>query len=286
MTILNKVVSLALGVFALLSFEQIQAQQISLGESISLPSNILNENRTINIYLPPYYQPNDTVKYPVVYILDGGVEEDFIHLTGLFRANSQPWVDRFPEAIVVGIENVNRRRDFTFAVPNIDFLDQLKYSKDFFPQYGGAEPYAAFLAGELIPYIDQHYNTTSERTVVGESLAGLMSSYLLIKHPHVFSNYVIVSPSFWWGEEKLLDETTVCLLNKIKHPVHVYVGLPSKEEDEMMYEVGTRFYSFLQQNPMIHATFDYMPDEVHATVLHQATLNAIKKGFHKTKTAQ
>lgn len=286
MTILHKVLSLALGVFALLSFEQTQAQQISLGESISLKSNILNENRTINIYLPPYYQANDTVKYPVVYILDGGVEEDFIHLAGLFRVNSQPWIDRFPEAIVVGIENVNRRRDFTFAVPNIDFLDQLKYSKDFFPQYGGAEPYAAFLEGELIPYIDQHYNTTSERTVVGESLAGLMSSYLLIKHPHVFSNYVIVSPSFWWGEEKLLDETTVCLLNKIKHPVHVYVGLPNKEEDEMMYEVGTRFYSFLQQNPMIHATFDYMPDEVHATVLHQAVLNAIKKGFHKTKTAQ
>ncbi|MGS4345700.1 alpha/beta hydrolase [Myroides odoratus] len=281
MTILHKVLSLALGVFALLSFEQTQAQQISLGESISLPSNILNENRTINIYLPPYYQANDTVKYPVVYILDGGVEEDFIHLAGLFRVNSQPWIDRFPEAIVVGIENVNRRRDFTFAVPNIDFLDQLKYSKDFFPQYGGAEPYAAFLEGELIPYIDQHYNTTSERTVVGESLAGLMSSYLLIKHPYIFTNYVIVSPSFWWGEEQLLDETSVCLLNKINHPVNVYVGLPSKEEDEMMYEVGTRFYSFLQQNPMIHSTFDYMPEEVHATVLHQAVLNAIKKGFHK-----
>lgn len=281
MTILHKVLSLALGVFALLSFEQTQAQQISLGESISLPSNILNENRTINIYLPPYYQANDTVKYPVVYILDGGVEEDFIHLAGLFRVNSQPWIDRFPEAIVVGIENVNRRRDFTFAVPNIDFLDQLKYSKDFFPQYGGAEPYAAFLEGELIPYIDQHYNTTSERTVVGESLAGLMSSYLLIKHPYIFTNYVIVSPSFWWGEEQLLDETSVCLLNKINHPVNVYVGLPSKEEDKMMYEVGSRFYSFLQQNPMIHSTFDYMPEEVHATVLHQAVLNAIKKGFHK-----
>ena len=280
MTVLNKVLSAVFCLVAFTALGQKEAQKISIGESIALESNILNETRTINIYLPPYYQPNDTIKYPVVYILDGGVEEDFIHLAGIFRVNSQPWINRFPEAIVVGIENVNRRRDFTFAVPNIDFLDKLKYSKDFFPQYGGAEPYAAFLEGELIPYIDQHYNTTNVRTVVGESLAGLMSSYLLIKHPNLFSNYIIVSPSFWWGEEELLNETNQCLLKKIKQPVNVYVGVPSKEEDEMMYEVGHRFYSYLKQNPAIHATFDYMPEEVHATVLHQAVLHAIKKQFH------
>ncbi|QQU03630.1 alpha/beta hydrolase [Myroides odoratus] len=281
MTFLNKILAPIFCLVAFVAFGQKEAQKITIGESITLESNILNETRTINIYLPPYYQPNVTIKYPVVYILDGGVEEDFIHLTGIFRVNSQPWINRFPEAIVVGIENVNRRRDFTFAVPNIDFLDKVGYSKEFFPQYGGAEPYAAFLESELMPYIDQHYNTNEERTVVGESLAGLMSSYLLIKHPHLFTNYIIVSPSFWWGEEKLLDETTVCLLNKIKHPVNVYVGVPSKEEDAMMFEVAERFYSYLQKNPVIHSTFDYMPDEVHATVLHQATHNALKKQFYK-----
>ncbi|EHQ42339.1 alpha/beta hydrolase [Myroides odoratus] len=281
MTFLNKILALIFCLVAFVAFGQKEAQKITIGESITLESTILNETRTINIYLPPYYQPNDTVKYPVVYILDGGVEEDFIHLAGIFRVNSQPWINRFPEAIVVGIENVNRRRDFTFAVPNLDFLDKVGYSKEFFPQYGGAEPYAAFLESELMPYIDQHYNTKEERTVVGESLAGLMSSYLLIKHPHLFTNYIIVSPSFWWGEEKLLDDTTVCLLNKIKHPVSVYVGVPSKEEDAMMFEVAERFYSYLQKNPVIHSTFDYMPDEVHATVLHQATHNALKKQFYK-----
>ncbi|MGG5507052.1 MULTISPECIES: alpha/beta hydrolase [unclassified Myroides] len=281
MTVLHKVLTATFFLFAFIAFGQKEANKITIGESITMESTILNETRTINIYLPPYYQPNDTIKYPVVYILDGGVEEDFIHLAGLFRVSSQPWINRFPEAIVVGIENVNRRRDFTFAVPNIDFLDKLKYSKDFFPQYGGAEPYAAFLEGELIPYIDQHYNTTNERTVVGESLAGLMSSYLLIKHPYLFSNYIIISPSFWWGEEELLNETNECLLKKIKQPVNVYVGVPSKEENEMMYEVGNRLYDMLQANPLIHSSFDYMKDEVHATVLHQGTLNALKKQFHR-----
>lgn len=286
MTVLNKVLSIAFCLVAFIAFGQKDTQKITLGESITLESSILNETRTINIYLPPYYQPNDTVKYPVVYILDGGIEEDFIHLAGIFRVNSQPWINRFPEAIVVGIENVNRRRDFTFAVPNIDFLDQVGFSRDYFKQYGGAEPYAAFLEGELIPYINQQYNTNDERTVVGESMAGLMSSYLLVKHPNLFSNYIIVSPSLWWGEEQLLNETTACLLKKIKNPVHVYVGVPNEAEDQMMFDEAKRFYTMLQANPVIHSTFDSMEDEVHATVLHQAAHNALKKQFHKVKTEQ
>ncbi len=280
MTVLNKVLTAAFFLLAFVAFGQKEAQKISIGESITLESNILNETRTINIYLPPYYQPNDTIKYPVVYILDGGVEEDFVHLAGIFRVSSQPWINRFPEAIVVGIENVNRRRDFTFAVPNIDFLDKVGFSRDYFTQYGGAEPYAAFLEGELIPYINQHYPTTDERTVVGESMAGLMSAYLLTKHPQIFTNYIIVSPSLWWGEEQLLDETTACLLKKIKNPVNVYVGVPNEAEDQMMFDEAKRFYHMLQANPLIHSHFDYMEDEVHATVLHQATLNALKKKFH------
>lgn len=217
MTISNKILSLAFSLFSLVLFGQQESKNISLGESIALPSTILNETRTINVYLPPYYQPNDTIKYPVVYILDGGVEEDFIHITGVFCVNSQPWINRFPEAIVVGIENTNRRRDFTFAVPTLDFLDKLGFSRDYFKQYGGAESYTTFLEKELIPYIDQHYNTTNNRTVIGESMAGLMSSYLLVQHSHLFTNYIIVSPSLWWGEEQLLEESTVDLLKKLNN---------------------------------------------------------------------
>jgi hypothetical protein len=52
------------------------------------------------------------------------VEEDFFHIAGIVRYNTQPWVERFPRSIVVGIENTNRRRDFTYAVPDLNFLEK------------------------------------------------------------------------------------------------------------------------------------------------------------------
>ncbi|MCE2682677.1 MAG: hypothetical protein LW704_06930 [Cryomorphaceae bacterium] len=94
-----------------------------LGEQRTIYSKFLNETRTINIYLPEDYHENDTTQYPVIYILDGGMEEDFIHLVGLVRFNTQPWIARFPRSIVVGIENTKRRRDFTFEVGSLDFLE-------------------------------------------------------------------------------------------------------------------------------------------------------------------
>ncbi len=92
-------------------------------------SDILKEDRNINIYLPEEFNPADATKYPVIYILDGGVEEDFFHIAGIVRYNTQPWVERFPRSIVVGIENTNRRRDFTYAVPDLNFLEKEGFKK-------------------------------------------------------------------------------------------------------------------------------------------------------------
>lgn len=277
--------SLLLMTVLLLGFSgmsQIKSKPLTIGTTEELHSNILNENRVVNVVLPPDYNANDTVKYPVVYILDGGVEEDFVHLVGLVRFNSQPWIARFPNSIIVGIETINRRQDMTFAVPNLDFVEKTGFSKDMFPKYGRAEAYTAFLESELIPHIEKNYKADATRTVIGESLAGLYSTYVLINHSYLFTNYIIISPSLWWGDGKLLDKTHTCLLEKIKQEVNVYVGLPSKEEDVMMYEQGKQLYDNLQKNKNIKSHFDYLPNEIHSTVIHQAVYNAFQKLYPTT----
>lgn len=50
---------------------------VTFGETTVFPSKVLDEDRRVNVYLPPLYAENPEKKYPVVYILDGGVEEDF-----------------------------------------------------------------------------------------------------------------------------------------------------------------------------------------------------------------
>ena len=65
-------------------FSQNNTKPLVFGNSEVFHSNILKEDRNINIYLPEEFNPTDATKYPVIYILDGGVEEDFSILQGLY----------------------------------------------------------------------------------------------------------------------------------------------------------------------------------------------------------
>ena len=73
------------------------------GITEEIQSTQLSEKRVLNIYLPEGYSKNDTIKYPVIYLLDGSADEDFIHIVGLIQFNSFSWVSRVPKSIVVGI---------------------------------------------------------------------------------------------------------------------------------------------------------------------------------------
>jgi enterochelin esterase-like enzyme len=52
---------------------------IAFGVNVSLESNVLDETRILNIYLPPSYDTATEETYPVIYLLDGGVHEDYHH---------------------------------------------------------------------------------------------------------------------------------------------------------------------------------------------------------------
>jgi predicted alpha/beta superfamily hydrolase len=107
-----------------------------------------------------------------------------------------------PESIVVGIGNVDRKRDFTY--PSQNKLDQKE-----FPTSGQSEKFINFLEKELQPFVDSTYRITELKTIIGQSLGGLLTTEILFKKPELFDNYIIVSPSLWWDDEKLLDEQPV-----------------------------------------------------------------------------
>src|SRR6476620_11874387 len=62
-----------------------------LGMIDKIQSQILGEERIINIYLPPGFNKNDSTTYAVTYLLDGSADEDFIHIAGLYQFNSFEW---------------------------------------------------------------------------------------------------------------------------------------------------------------------------------------------------
>ena len=137
-----------------------------LGEIIEFQSKVLSETRALNIYLPEGYNPKDSIKYPVIYLLDGSADEDFIHIVGIVQYNSFEWINIVPKSIVVGITTVDRRRDFTF--PTTIQADKKKY-----PSTGHSDKFISFIETELQPFINHKFKTNQSKTIIGQSLGGL-----------------------------------------------------------------------------------------------------------------
>ncbi len=249
---------------------------IILGEQIQLFSKALNENRTLNIYLPEGYNEKDTNHYPVIFLLDGSLDEDFIHVVGLVQYYTFPWIQRIPKSIVVGIANVDRRRDFTgeTKIPS-----DLKHS----PTGGHSANFIAFIEKELIPYIDKNYLTQNTRTIIGQSLGGLLATEILFTKPYLFSKYVIISPSLWWNDGALLNAQPKILNAEFTQPIDIYIGVGkeglSPSQINHVMEVDANLLAEKigsKKNKSVTYFFDYLPEENHATVTHPAVFNAFK----------
>src|SRR4051812_7392459 len=186
-----------------------------LGVIDEIQSVALGEKRILNIYLPEGYNKNDTTKYPVVYLLDGSADEDFIHIVGLYQFNSFEWINRVPKSIIVGIATIDRRRDFTY--PTTIVADKKRY-----PSTGHSEKFINFIQNELQPYIEKHYRTDSSKTIIGQSLGGLLATEMLLKRPTLFNKYIIVSPSLWWDNGSLLNMRSELLLGTFNSKADVY----------------------------------------------------------------
>ena len=247
-----------------------------LGVIDEIPSAILSEKRILNIYLPEGYNKNDTIKYPVVYLLDGSADEDFIHIVGLYQFNSFPWINRVPKSIVVGIATVDRRRDFTY--PTTIEKDKVKY-----PTTGKSAKFISFLEKELQPFIEKKYKTNSTKTIIGQSLGGLLAAEILLSKPLLFNKYIIVSPSLWWDNGSLLKKTTDILLPGFTQKTDVYIGVGKEGlvpgDNPRMMEVDANLLAEkikASKSKNVKVFFDYLPQEDHATILHSAVFNALR----------
>jgi predicted alpha/beta superfamily hydrolase len=176
----------------------------------------------------------------------------------------------------VGIANVDRRRDFTFPT-------SLKEDKEKYPATGHSDNFIAFIEKELQPYIQRKYQTNTSKTLIGESLGGLLAAEILLKKPTLFNKYIIVSPSIWWNNGSILDQDSEILQKSFSQQTQVYIavgkeGLTPTEIPRVM-EVDANLLAEKIKNTKsksVQVYFDYMPDENHATILHQAVYNALK----------
>ena len=249
-----------------LSFSQQERSSFSIGQIVEFDSGILAEKRKLNIYLPEYYY-QDTCRYEVVYLLDGSENEDFLHVVGLVQFLCM--YELLPKTIVVGIANVDRKRDFTYPTT-------IEQDKIDFPTTGGSAKFIDFLGQELIPFIENNFKVNSKKTIIGQSLGGLLATEILLKNPRLFNQYIIVSPSLWWDNESLLKIQSEIFSPLFSHSLHVYVAVG--EEGKIMKRDAKKLAHSLNRSKSksLVTEFHYFPKENHMTILHQAIYWALK----------
>jgi predicted alpha/beta superfamily hydrolase len=266
-------------VFFLLRITSVSAQKevIALGFTDSISSSVFGNKMAVNIYLPDGYSPDSAATYPVIYLLDGAVDEDFIHIAGLVQFSSFSWVNYLQPSILVGIVSTDRKRDLTFK-PSPDFVlpEWLNGYSDAYKNAGGSENFIAYIEKDLQPYIEKNYKTNGTKTLIGQSLAGLFATELLLKKPTLFQNYIIMSPSLWWDNESLLKQAPDLLSNLPQTPVKIYLAV-GDEGKEMVTDANNLGKAIKKSNRKnLILTYEYLPNEDHGTILHQAVGNAFE----------
>lgn len=253
-----------------------------LGVIDEIQSRELSETRILNIYLPEGYNDNDSINYPVIYLLDGSANEDFIHIVGLVQFCNFEWVNQLPKSIVVGIASVDRQRDFTFPT-------SVEEQKELFPTTGHSDKFISFIEKELQPYMESRYRTTNDRMIIGQSLGGLLTTEILLKKPTLFDHHIIISPSLWWDNGSLLEQNSTLLTKEFDQPTDIYIGVGKEgltpTEPKRVMEVDANLLVDKLNNSEsenLKVVFDYLPAENHATIMHQAVFNAFKSLYANT----
>lgn len=260
--------------FLLVSHMSWAQTPFTIGETQTIASEYLGETRTLNIYLPAGY-PNDTIDYQTIYLLDGSAHEDFLHIVGLVQFFELQF--QAPPTIVVGIANVDRKRDFTF--PTSDKGLQKSY-----PTTGGSANFIAFLKEELQPYISANYKVNNERILIGQSLGGLLATEVLLKDPSLFTKYLIVSPSLWWDNESLYNQMGALIKKQKYKGIDVIVSV-GKEHPMMIKEAAGLYEALtLEGGKGLTLDYQYFEKEDHATVLHVSIHEAFKALYGQSES--
>ncbi len=238
-------------------------------QTLAVDSRVLEETRRIHVYLPPGYERSPRIRYPVLYMPDGGLEEDFPHVardvdTAIRAGEMRP-------VIVVGIENTERRRDMTGPT-------EVESDRKIAPRVGGSARFRGFIRDELMPVVRARFRGNGETAIVGESLAGLFVLETFLQEPALFDTYIALSPSLWWNACALVRGAAERLRGRPGSAVTLYFATAG--DDGLEASAGD-LSAALRAAPQKGLTwhFEAWPHEKHSTIYGAVSPAVFRKLF-------
>lgn len=239
-------------------------------ETFTIKSKPIGETRTINVWIPEEYKKNND-SLPVMYMADGGINEDFPHIANTFSELIK--AKKIPPFILVGIENTQRRRDLTG-------FTEVEKDKEVAPVIGGSDKFRAFLSDELIPEINKKYRTTNQKGILGESLSGLFVMETFFLQPQLFDYYIAFDPSLWWNNHYLVG-TAKEHLAKFPPEKKMLWFAGSKAKDISQYT--NQLSKILKEENILSVEWTYSdePKEKHNTIFRATKEKALVWALNK-----
>lgn len=179
-------------------------------QQVLFPSASTNTSRRAFVYTPPGYEKDTKAKYPVLYLQHGWGEDE------------TAWSNQ---------GHANLIMDNMIAEGKIKpFIIVMTYGMTNEVKFGGIrnfkiEPFQTVLINELIPYVDSHFRTLSNRdnrAMAGLSMGGMETKTITLNNPDVFGYYGLLSGGIYEPAD-IKDKSKVKL---------VFISCGSKERPE------------------------------------------------------
>ncbi|NCC99795.1 MAG: esterase [Bacteroidia bacterium] len=240
-------------------------QEIASIKKYEIQSKELNQKREFFVYTPAGYNENPYTYYDVIYVFDAQNRElfDLTHSLISFVAND------YQNYIVVGITspyneklNYGRRNDFLPKLTNDKYSPSGKFA-------GNATNFLKYIQNEIIPFVDNHYKTLNNRTVIGHSLGASFVLYSFLNTPDLFNNYIAISPNLAYGNELLVNELYHFEFAKLTTKKYLYISNANEETIEDFKDwkpAREKAYAFLKdtlRSDKLHVEIKEFPDKNH-----------------------
>lgn len=156
-------------------------------------SGVTNSWRQCYVYTPPGYDNNSTLKYPVLYLLHGGGEDErgwaMQGRTNFILDNLLALKKAVPMIVVMLDGNLGPGGLAGFGEPALKLFE-------------------TELKEQVIPFTEQNFRVAAgsqNRALAGLSMGGLQTLYAGLKNTGLFA-YLGVFSSGWWANQPALSE--------------------------------------------------------------------------------
>ncbi|NAS30769.1 hypothetical protein GTQ40_07280 [Flavobacteriaceae bacterium R38] len=241
---------------------KVPTQQIVIGESISIFSEALDEDRDLLITLPKNYQRN-THSYPVIIVLDA---EYLFELTNSI-VKIKVSRNEMPESIVVGIPNsLNKRYDMAMKLSYPD-------GRTFFGNADGKKikDYLTFFDQELFPFLQKNYRVNNHKSIIGMSPTFGPVLEAFWAKPNMFDGYIVLAAELaitTTSGQTVQERVLQAIQDKKRSKSAIYIGKAGDDLKRRPKEEALAYVELNQKlentaNPNINYKIEILENENH-----------------------